>query len=166
MKMLRVGKIINTHGLKGELKVLSLSDYAERFEELEWVLIEGYKEKFYIESVKYQKSNVLITFKGYKDINQVEKFKNKYLLIDETQRRELPEGTYYIADIIGLDVYTMNNEYLGKVVDILQAGSNEVYVIQYGKSTPIMIPAVDEFIPHISIEEGKIIVNPIEGMIE
>jgi len=167
MKMLRVGKIINTHGLKGELKVLSLSDYAERFEELEWVLIEGYTEKFYIENVKYQKSNVLLSLKGYKDINEVEKFKNKYLLIDETQRRELPEGTYYIADIIGLEAYTVNNnEYLGKVVDILQTGSSEVYVIQNEKSAPIMIPFVDEFIPYISVEEGKILVNPIEGMIE
>jgi len=167
MKMLRVGKIINTHGLKGELKVLSLSDYAERFEELEWVLIEGYTEKFYIENVKYQKSNVLLSLKGYKDINEVEKFKNKYLLIDETQRRELPEGTYYIADIIGLEAYTVNNnEYLGKVVDILQTGSSEVYVIQNEKSEPIMIPFVDEFIPYISLEEGKILVNPIEGMIE
>lgn len=166
MKMLRVGKIINTHGLKGEIKVLSLSDYLERFEELEWVFIEGNNEKFYIDKIKYQKNNAIISFKGYDDINLVEKFKNKYLLIDESQRRDLPEGTYYIADIIGLEVYTINDEYLGKVVDILQAGSNEVYLIQNDKSTPIMIPAVEEFVPHISVDEGKIIVDPIEGMIE
>lgn len=166
MKMLKVGKILNTHGLKGEVKVLSLSDYAERFEELEWILIEGFAEKFYIENIKYRNTDVILALKGYNNINQVEKFKGRYILIDETQRRELPEGTYYIADIIGLDVYTVDNEFLGKVVDILQTGPSEIYVIKNGNSAPIMIPAVEQFMPYISIEEGKIIVNPIEGMIE
>lgn len=166
MKSLRVGKIINTHGIKGALKVIHLTDYDERFEELEWVYIEGLKEKFYITSISYQKSNLIITFKGYNDINQVEKFKGKYLLIDETQRRELPEDTYYISDIIGLEVYTVENTYLGKVKELIQAGSNEVYLIQSPDGKEIMIPSVKEFIPEIDLEKKRITVNPIEGMIE
>lgn len=166
MKSLRVGQIINTHGIKGGLKVLPLTDYDERFEELEWVYIEGLKEKFYITSISYQKNNLIITFKGYQDINLVEKFKGRYLLIDEAQRRSLPEDTYYIADILGLDVYTVESQYLGKVKTILQAGSNEVYVIQSPEGKEIMIPAVKEFMPEIELDKRRITVKPIEGMIE
>jgi len=164
--MLRVGKITNTHGIRGDVKVLPLTDYMERFEELEWVYIDGYREKFYIENIKYKPTLVILSFKGYEDINLVEKFKDKYLLIDETQRRDLPEDTYYIADIIGLDVYTVNDEYIGKVKDIIQTGSSEVYIIKSADNKEIMIPAVKEFIPEISLEKRKIVIDPIEGMIE
>ncbi len=165
-KMLRVGKITNTHGIKGDIKVLPLTDYMERFEELEWVYIDGYKDKFYIKSVKYKPTTVILSFKGYDNINLVEKFKDKYLLIDDTQRRDLPEDTHYIADIIGLDVYNVENEYIGKVKDIIQTGPNEIYLIKCKDNKEIMIPSVKEFIPEVSVEEGKIIIDPIEGMIE
>lgn len=167
MKYLKVGKILNTHGIKGAVKVLSLTDYDERFEELEWVYIQDYNEKFYINEIRYRSKDLLLSFKDYDDINKVEKLKGKYILIDESQKRDLPEDTYYISDIIGLDVYTMEERYLGKVVDILQAGSNEVYVIRNKESKKeILIPAVKEFMPEISLEKRKITVNPIEGMIE
>ena len=163
--MLKVGKIINTHGIKGNLKVFPLTDYMERFEELNWVYIDGNDEKFYIKDVKYMPTVVLLSFKGYENIDSVEKFKDKYILIDESQRRNLPEDTYYIADIIGLDVYTVKNEYIGKVKDIIQTSSNDVYVIEGGNNKEIMIPAVEEFIPEVCLKEGKIIIDPIEGMI-
>lgn len=162
--MLKVGKITNTHGIKGDLKVYPLTDYMERFEELEWVYIEGQDEKFYIKNVKYMSTVLLLSFKNYEDINLVEKYKGKYLLIDHTQRRDLPEDTYYIADIVGLDVYTIKNEYVGKVKDIIQTGPNEVYIIKDKNKKEIMIPAVKQFIPTISLDEKKIIINPIEGM--
>lgn len=164
-KMLKVGKIINTHGIKGNLKVFPLTNYMERFEELDWVYIDGNDEKFYIKDVKYMPTVVLLSFKGYENIDSVEKFKDKYILIDESQRRNLPEDTYYIADIIGLDVYTVKNEYIGKVKDIIQTSSNDVYVIEGGNNKEIMIPAVEEFIPEVCLKEGKIIIDPIEGMI-
>lgn len=164
-KMLKVGKITNTHGIRGDLKVFPLTDYMERFEELDWVYIEGYSEKFYIKNTKYMSTVVLLSFKEHEDINLVERFKGKYLLIDESQRRDLPEDTYYIADIIGLHVYTLNNEYIGKVKDIIQTGPNEVYIIKGENNKEIMIPAVKEFIPQICLKERKVIIDPIEGMI-
>lgn len=165
-KMLRVGKIVNTHGIKGDIKVIPLTDYIERFEELEWIYIDGYKDKFYIKNVKYKKNTAILSLEEHDDINLVEKFKGDYILIDYTQRRDLPEDTYYIADIIGLDVYNMENEYIGKVKDIIQTGPSEVYIIEGLDNQEIMIPSVKEFIPEISLEERKIIINPIEGMIE
>ncbi|MBM7613635.1 ribosome maturation factor RimM [Alkaliphilus hydrothermalis] len=166
MKKLKVGRIINTHGIKGGLKVTPLTDELERFAELEWVYIEGVEGKFYINKVQYQKNNAIITFKDLDDINLVEKFKTKFLYIDESQKRELPEDTFYISDIIGLKAYTVDHVYLGKVKDILQAGSNEVYIIANEDGKEYLIPSVKEFIPVIDIEGGKIIVDPIEGMIE
>ncbi|ABR48895.1 16S rRNA processing protein RimM [Alkaliphilus metalliredigens QYMF] len=166
-KMLKVGQIVNTHGIKGELKVTSLSDYLERFEELEWVYIQGYDEKYYIGNIKYRPTTVILSFEGYDNINIVEQFKGKYVLIDESQRRELPEDTFYKADLIGLDGYTVEEVYLGKLVDIIQAGSNEVYVFRDKETNKdILIPAVKEFIPEISLEKKRITVDPIEGMIE
>ena len=164
-KNLRIGQIVNTHGIKGGLKVLPLTDYPERFEEIEWVYIEGQPEKYYLKKVQYQNSTVLITLKGYEDINLVERFKGKYLLIDSSQRRELPEDTYYIADLIGLKAYTVAGEYLGEVSEVLQAGSSEVYVIE-DQGKKIMIPAVKEFVPVIDMKERKMLIDPIEGMIE
>ena len=166
MKKLKVGRIVNTHGIKGGLKVTPLTDDLERFEELDWVYIEGEEGKFYINRVQYQKNNAIITFKDLYDINLVEKYKTKFLYIDESQKRELPEDTFYISDIIGLEAYTVDNVYLGKVKDILQAGSNEVYIIANEDGKEHLIPSVKEFIPVIDIEGGKIIVDPIEGMIE
>ncbi len=163
--MLKVGKIINTHGIKGGLKVFPLTDYMERFEELDWVYIDGDNKKFYIKNVKYMPSVVLLFFEGYENIDSVEKFKNRYIYIGESQREDLPENTHYITDIIGLDVYTVKNEYIGKVEDIIQTGSNDVYVIRDENSKEIMIPAVDRFIPKICLEEEKVIIDPIEGMI-
>lgn len=163
--MLKVGKITNTHGIRGDLKVYPLTDYMERFEELEWVYIEGLDEKFYIKNIRYMATVVLLSFKDHEDINLVEKYKGKYLLIDNSQRRVLPEDTYYIADIIGLDVYDIKDEYIGRVKDIIQTGPNEVYIIGAKNKKEILIPAVKEFIPTISLEEKKIIIDPIEGMI-
>ncbi|WP_026475979.1 ribosome maturation factor RimM [Alkaliphilus transvaalensis] len=165
MKKIRVGQIVDTHGVQGGIKVYPLTDEPERFEELEYVYIEDSTEKFYIKSIKYHKDRVIITFDGLQDINLVEKYKKKYLFIDETQKRDLPEDTYYISDIVGLEVFTVEGVYLGKVKEILQAGSNEVYVIKSQEGKEYLIPSVKEFIPVIDLEAGKIVVDPIEGMI-
>lgn len=164
MQFLRVGKIVNTHGIRGGVKVIPTTDYPERFEELEYVYLDK-THKLIIKKLQYVKNMVVLTFNDYEDINLVEGLKGKQLYIDETQRRELPEDTYYIIDLIGLDVYTIDEVYLGQVKDIIQTGPSEVYVIRDDKGKEVMIPAVKEFMPVIDIEAKKIIVKPIEGMI-
>ncbi|KAB3531408.1 16S rRNA processing protein RimM [Alkaliphilus serpentinus] len=165
MKYLRVGKIASTHGIKGAVKVFPTTDYPERFEELKYVYLDK-TDKLIINNVQYQKNMVILTFKEFNDINQVERLKGKELFIDESQRRKLPEDTYYIADIIGIDVYTDKDVYLGKVKDIIQTGPSEVYVIGNDEGKEYMIPSVKEFIPIIDIDNKRIVVKPIEGMIE
>lgn len=163
---LRIGQIVGTHGLKGAVKVYPLTDYIERFEELDYVFVEGTNEKVTITNIKYKPNIVILQLENYDDINQVVKFKDSYLIIEDKQRRKLPKDTHYITDIIGLSVYTVDSIYVGKVESIIQSGSNEVYAIKDDKKRETLIPSVKEFIIEINLEEKKIIVNPIEGMIE
>ncbi|OPJ55634.1 ribosome maturation factor RimM [Alkalithermobacter paradoxus] len=164
-KHFKIGQIVNTQGLRGEMRVYPLTDYKERFEEIQWVYIgDDFNNKHFIEKVRYKNSMVILKIKGIDDINQVERLKNKYLVIPRENARELEEDTYFIADLIGLEVYTVNGEYVGILEDVMQPGANDVYVIKNG-SKEYLIPAIKQFVPHINMNERKIIIDPIEGMI-
>lgn len=168
---IRIGKIVNTQGLKGEVRVYPLTDYKERFEELEYVYIEGMDKKFEIEKVRYKKQLAIIKFKDLNSINDVENFKNMNITIDKSQLRKLPEDVYYIFDLIGSSVYDENNNFIGKLVDVIQNSAQDIYIVELDKnlnkkSKKVMIPAVKEFIKSINIKNKTIIVRLIEGMIE
>ncbi|RKD34411.1 ribosome maturation factor RimM [Thermohalobacter berrensis] len=162
---IQIGKIVNTHGIKGELKVIPLTDDIERFEKLDTIFIEKEEDEFQVKKVWYKKNFVILKLKGYNNINDVLKFKNRFILIHKDDAIELPEDSYFIFEIKGLDVYHINGEKIGKVVDVLQPGANDVYVVKNGNKE-YLIPAVKEFIKEINLEEGKIVIDPIEGMIE
>ena len=119
-KYLEIGKIVNTHGINGFVKVVPYTDNIKRFNDLENVYIEYKKElmNMQIEEVKYSKGVVLIKFKGILDINMAEKYKNCMLKINRNDAVKLPKNSYFIVDLIGLDVYTIKDEYLGKIDDI------------------------------------------------
>ena len=107
---------------------------------------------------------MILKFVGIDTVEEAEKFRNSYILINRNELEELPEGVYYIADLIGLKVYTENNEYLGIVDDIFQTGSNDVYVVKNDLGQSKLLPGIDEVIKEINLPEGKIIVNLIEGL--
>ena len=119
---LEIGQIVNTYGIKGFVKVVPFTDDVKRFEDLESVYID-YQGKLLlvnIEEVSYSKANVLLKFKEFPDINMVEKFKNCYLKIERKDAVKLPENTYFIADLIGIEVYTEEGKLLGKIDDIFK----------------------------------------------
>lgn len=164
-KYLRIGKVVNTHGIKGELRVIPLTENIERFEDLKQVYIDDEKLiKMDIEYVKYHKNFVLVKFKGIDSMNDAEKLKNTYVLIDRKDAVKLPENSYFIADLIDLNVYDENNVYLGKIQDVISTGSNDVYVVK-SESNEILIPALKSIVKQISIEEGKMSVELPEGLI-
>ncbi|MDK2919294.1 MAG: rRNA processing protein RimM [Candidatus Petromonas sp.] len=172
-KSIRVGLVVNTQGIKGEVRVYPLTDYKERFEELEYVFIENNdKLRLNIERVRYKKELAILKFKDFDNINDVEKFKDKYLVIDESQVRELPEDTYYITDLVDSKVYNYEDgSYIGNLVDVIQNTAQDTYVVKYQGSKKeqkknILIPAVKEFIKEVNIKEKTIKVKLIEGMIE
>ena len=166
--MIRVGKITTTHGHRGALKVVPYTDYPERFEELERVyLVDGdLKLDFTIKSVKYQKDNLILEIEEIADMDQAEKYKGKYLFIAEDQLRKLPEGRYYIFELIGLEVYE-KEELLGKITDVIQTGSNDVYVVRRGQGKKdILIPALKQVVKDIDLEKKRMQVELLEGTLD
>lgn len=166
--MIRVGKITNTHGHKGAVKVQPLTDYPERFEELQDVyLVDGErKEKLTIESIKYQKNNLILEIKEIEDMNQAEMFKGKYLFIEMKDARPLPEGHFYIFQLIGLQVYE-GNKYLGKIRDVMQTGSNDVYIVKREKGQKdLLIPALKQVVKKIDLETQIMQVELLEGTLD
>ena len=161
-----IGQIVNTSGLKGIVKINSFSDDMRRFEELDKILIEKNKEltEYIIEEVRYSKNQVLIKFKGIDTIDDAKKFKNCYIKIPREDTKKLPEGTYYIVDLIGINVYLEDGILVGEIIDVFPTGSNDVYVVRREENNDLLIPAIKDVIKSIDIEEKKMIINLIEGL--
>ena len=166
-KYLEIGQIVNTFGIKGMVKVKPFTDNIERFDELEKVYIENKKGKkeYEIEEVKDHKNMVLIKFKGIENPEDANLLRESYLLVDRANEKPLEEGTYYIVDMIGLDVYTDENEFLGKLEDIFNTGSNDIYVVKNELGKQILLPAIDDVLKEIDMENEKVIVHLIPGLI-
>lgn len=165
-KYLELGQIVNVKGLKGEVKVNSFTDDNTKFERIPKVFIKQKQnlKEYEIEKVGYAKNQVIIKFKNVNTVEEAETLRNSYIVVDREIFGELPEGVYYIADLIGLDVFTESNEYLGKVDDIFSTGSNDVYVVKDELGKQKLLPGIDEVIKQIDLESSKIIVNLIEGL--
>ena len=163
---LEIGQIVNTRGLKGEVKVNSYSEDPERFEKIQTVIlkVKGKEQKYEIQKVSYTKNQVILKFKDIDTIEEAEKLRSAIILVDRESLEELPDDVYYIADLIGLDVFTDENEYLGKVDDIFNTKSNDVYVVKDDLGKTKLLPGIPDVIKEISLENGKIIVHLIEGL--
>lgn len=164
---LEVGQIVNSYGIKGFFKVVPFTDDITRFDDLDSIYIEKNKklEKKEIEEVKYHKHLVLLKIKGIDDINDTEQYKNCILKIDRADAVELPEDTYFITDLIGINVYTEENEFLGSITDIFPTGSNDVYVVKDEMGKQVLLPAIGEVIKQVNVEEKKVIVRLIPGLV-
>ena len=165
-QFLELGQIVNTKGLKGEVKVNSFTERFDRFEDFDTILIKIKKEnkEFEIEKVSYQKNQVILKLKGIDTVEEAEALRNCYILKDRDDLEPLEEGVYYIADLIGLEVFSETGEKLGIVDDIYNTGSNDIYVVKDELGKQKLLPGIDEVIKAIDIENGKIIVNLIEGL--
>ena len=164
---LEIGQIVNTNGLKGLLKVKPLTDDITRFEELETIYIQIHSQlvEKKIEKVRYVKNMVLLKLEGIDDINEAEKYRNLYIKINRKDIKELPENSYLIVDMLKCEVYTEENELLGKMIDVLQTGSNDVYVVKNENGKEILLPAIKDIVKKIDIQNKKIIVKLMEGLI-
>ena len=129
---LEIGQIVNTFGIKGFVKVNPFTDNINRFDDLKKVYIKNKSQKYEleIEEVKYHKNMLLIKFKGIDKVEDAENLRNSYILVNRKDEKPLNKGTYYIVDLLGLDVYTDKDELLGKLEDIYNTGSNDIYVVK------------------------------------
>ncbi len=166
MDLLEVGKIVNTHGLRGEVKVVPWTDYPEVFEDIGTVYIKKKSdfERLDIAGIKYQKNNLIIRFAQLKDINEAEKYKNRVLYAERASLGELPEGVYYIADLIGLDVVKEDGEKVGVISDVFNTGSNDIYEVKREGQKNLLLPVIDDVVLNIDVENKKVTVRMMEGL--
>jgi len=162
---IKVGKIVNTHGVKGCVKCLSLTDDIERFDMLEYIYTEKDDKKRKINNVWYRNNLVYLQLEGIDDINIAETFRDTFISIFEDQLRELPKDSYYLFDLEGMEVYTTDGEYIGKISDVYQTGANDVYEI-VNKNKSFLIPAVKDVVKEVNIKDKKMVIHVIEGLLE
>ena len=164
---LEIGQIVNTFGIKGFVKVNPFVDDITRYDDLEKVYVKRNKElkEMEVEEVKYHKNMVLVKFKGIDRVEDAELLRNSYLEVDRENAIELQEGEYFIADLLGLNVYDEEGKSLGKLEDIFNTGSNDIYVVKTEEGKQILLPAISEVIKEINLQENKIVVHLLEGLI-
>ncbi len=164
----RVGIISSTHGVRGEVKVFPTTDDVQRFKKLKEVLLDTGKEKLPLEiqGVKFFKQFAILKFKGYDNINDIEKYKGKELWVTRENAVPLEENEYYIADLIGLTVISDEDEELGTLTDVLQTGANDVYVVKLKNGKEGLFPAIADCVQSVDIEKGIMVVHVMEGLLD
>lgn len=168
MDKTRIGKILNAHGVKGEMKVTPLTDHPSRYELLESVYVEDRKKaytSFDVEAVRFHKDLVLIKLKGIDDMNAALALKNCHLAIDKSDRMPLEEGAYYIDDLIGLDVYE-DDKKIGTLKEVLQPGANDVYVLDSTIYPDLYIPAIKTVILSVDLSANRMDVKLPKGLVD
>lgn len=167
-KYIFVGRILSPWGVKGQVKVEALTDDIRRFDKLDKVFIDAGDTPVCsdVESVLYLKDEfVVLKLKGINTPEQAEKFRGAYLKIPREYAIKLPEGRYFICDIIGLCVSTENGEQLGKIVEVIQTGANDVYVVKGENGKQILIPAVKQVVKKVDLQNGEMVIKLLEGMV-
>ena len=162
-----IGQIVNTFGIKGEVKVNPFTDDMERFEELNSIYVVKNKQliEYEIEQIKYHKNMIILKLKNVNDMNTAEKLKGCYIRIHRKDARELPEGTYFIADIIGSQVITDDGKILGIVDDIYNTGAKDIFVVKDEMGKQILLQHIEEVILNIDVEKQIVTVHLLEGLV-
>ena len=166
-QMLRVGVITSTHGVRGEVKVFPTTDDAKRFKTLKKVILDGREPlELSIDQVNFFKNMVILKFKGYDNINDVETWRQRDLLITRDQAVELKEDEYFITDLIGLTVVNEEEAVLGRVKDVLETGANDVYVVELTGGKELLLPAIKDCILNVDLEGGRMKVHVLDGLMD
>ncbi|AIQ53362.1 MULTISPECIES: ribosome maturation factor RimM [Paenibacillus] len=169
---LTVGRLVNTHGIRGEIKILSHTDFPEvRFAPGKKMIVipaDGSPRfEVIVESAREHKGMYIAKLKGYTNINEIEKYKGSMLKVPGDDLVELPENEYYFHDIVGCEVYTDQDadKPLGTITDILQPGANDVWVVKPAKGQDILIPVIDDVVLDVDTAAKKITVHLMEGLL-
>jgi 16S rRNA processing protein RimM len=167
-KYIIIGKIMKPHGVRGALKVDPLTDDPKRFDLLETVyfgLEDQPVESFKIERVQYLKKQVILSLQNINTFEDADQWRTKYVQIPIEDALPSTEGEHYYFELVGLAVFTDKNQYVGRVHDILSFPANDIYVVHDDEDREILIPDVPIFIRDINIKEGKLIITPIDGLL-
>lgn len=167
---LAVGHIIGVHGLRGELKIELYTDFPERFDVGNTLFVGENLTQMEIEGSRPHKTHLLVKFKKVHNREQAESLRNQWVLINEEDAAGLPEGEFWIHEILGLEVCTLEGRLLGSVVDVLHTGANDVYVVELdetmGGQKELLIPAIADVVKAVDLEQERITVSLLPGMLE
>lgn len=165
---LQVGVITQTHGIRGEVKVFPTTDDANRFQKLKEVILETGKERLTltVAGVKFFKQYVILKFREYDSINDVEKYKGAKLLVPREKAVKLQKDEYFVADLIGMQVVTEDGEPFGRLKNVLETGANDVYVVETTEGKEVLLPAIKECIQQVDMEKGVITVHIMDGLLD
>lgn len=168
MDYFNIGKIVNTHGVRGAVKIIPLTDDPKRFELLEYVYVDNKKkiEKYTINNIKYFKNMIIIQFDEIKDMDQGEALKQSIIKIPRELALPLEENEYFVDDLEGIKVSTEEGKYLGEITDIIFTGSNDVYVVKGEDKKEILIPALKQCIKKVNMDDKTMIVSLMKGLID
>ena len=186
LRYLAIGRVVRAHGLRGELSVNVLTEFPERFETTEWVYLGDQFEAtpYHLKSYRWHKKNVLLTLASVTNRTQAEELKDQLVQVPLEEAVPLPEGAYYLYQVIGLEVITTTGQRLGVITDILETGANDVYVVKnnavasngdasngdasngvVNNERELLLPAIADVIKSVDLEKGQIIVELIDGLI-
>ena len=165
-EILQVGVISSTHGIRGEVKVFPTTDDPTRFEDLKEVILDTGREHriLAIQGVKYFKQFVILKFQDVDDINEIEPYKGKSLYVTRDMAVPLGENEYYIADLIGMDVFLEDGSLFGKIKDVMETGANDVYIVQT-QEKEVLIPAIKDCIRQVDVKENKMVIHLLKGLV-
>jgi len=166
LRYLAIGKVVRAHGLQGELSMSVLTEFPERFETIEWVYLGDEFEAvpFRLLSYRWHKQHLLLTLEGITERSQAEQFRGQYVQVPIEEAIPLPEGIQYLYQLIGLNVITVEGENLGTVVDIIETGANDVFIVNDG-NREILLPDIPDVIEAVDLENGRLIVKLLDGLI-
>lgn len=167
-QLLRVGVISSTHGVRGEVKVYPTTDDPNRFKKLKKIVLDTGREHLDLEisNVKFFKNQVILKFKGIDNINDIEKYKGKDLLVHREDAVKLEENENYVADLIDLKVVTDDGKALGILTEVMETGANDVYVIETEDGKELLIPAIRECILDVNLDEEVMTVHILPGLLD
>ena len=164
----QVGVISSTHGVHGEVKVYPTTDDPRRFLKLKEVLLDtpkGYLT-LTVEKVRFFKQMVIVKFKDYDTIESIQMYRNRGLFVPREQAVPLQADEYYVADLLGMDVYLENGEHVGKIRDVMQSAANDVYVIASLSYGEVLLPAIADCVKDVSVEENRMTIHLLDGLVE
>ncbi|MDD6324421.1 MAG: ribosome maturation factor RimM [Lachnospiraceae bacterium] len=166
--ILQVGAVTSTHGLAGEVKVFPTTDDPKRFKKLKQVLLDTGKDMLPldVEHVKFFKNMVILKFKGYDRIEDIMGFKGKNLYVTRENAVRLKKDEYFIADLIGMKVYTEDEAYLGELTEVITTAANDVYTVRMENGKDVLIPAIGQCILDVDVAQGTMRVHLLEGLLE
>ena len=167
--LLRIGVVTTTHGIAGEVKVFPTTDDVNRYKKTDEVVLvtKNGNLLLHIERARFFKNLVIVKFKEFNNINEVEGFRKRDLMVTRENALPLEEGQYYLCDVIGATVYNEEDDsVIGEVKDVIETGANNVFAIALPDGREVLFPVIDDCIKEVNTEEGRVVAHVMKGLMD